>query len=105
MPKTIKTFLAFLTFLAPVFAFANCGLAVTGSTLTIVVGKNTDKCFGSADFSENFKSTVTDVLDESEVVVARKRAYDERNSRGRKLWAIAERQHQAGTGGRYFGQK
>lgn len=105
MLKTMKNLLtAFLLFI-PVLAFAECGMAMTGATLTIVVGKSSSgKCF-SSDFADTFKSTVTDALEESEVVVpARRRAFDERNARGAKLWSIAERQHQLSSG-RYFGQK
>lgn len=106
MPMTSKTILALLMLILPVLSWAECGMDMTGATLTIVVGKSKDKCFSSG-FSETFKATVNEALEEEvePVAVSRKRAFDERNARGRKLWSIAERQHQAGPGGRYFGQK
>lgn len=93
--------------LLPSIAFADCGFAMSGATMTIFVGKKADKCFSSSGFSEAFKSTVTDALEESDGrVVPQKRAFDERNASSNKLWAIAERQYQASSPtGRYFGQK
>lgn len=103
LKKTLPILL--LTLFLPATALAECGLAMTGATMTIVVGKKTDKCFTSSGFADTFKATVTEALEEDEPrMVAQKRPIDERNARGRKLWTIAERQHQV-SGGRYFGQK
>lgn len=103
----LKKTLSVVLLLLPAIAFAECGLAMSGATMTIVVGKKADKCFSSEGFAEAFKSTVTDALEEDDApIVAHRRGIDERNARGRKLWSIAERQYQATSpSGRYFGQK
>jgi hypothetical protein len=91
--------------LLPAIAFAECGFAMSGGTMMIVVGKKGDKCFSSGEFAETFKSTVATALAESDDA-EQKKAFDDRDARGNKLWAIAERQHRAAqAGGRYFGQK
>jgi len=89
--------------LLPAVAFADCGFTRTGNSMTIVVGKD-PKCLSSGAFREALKADIVNALEEEEAVVARKRAYDDRNTRGAKLWAIAERRHQE-VGARYFGQK
>lgn len=94
-----------LLLLLPSLAFAECGFERSGNTMTIVVGKNA-KCLSSEPFREAFKTGIAQALDEEEARIAErnKRAYDDRNARGAKLWAIAERRHQE-VGGTYFGQK
>lgn len=84
-------------------ALAECGFTRSGNGMTIVVGKNT-KCLSSGAFREALKADIAAALEEEEERAEKKRAYDDRNARGSKLWAIAERRHQE-TGGRYFGQK
>ena len=94
-----------LLMLLPSIAFAECGFTRSGNGMTIVVGKD-PKCLSSGAFREAFKANIAAALEEEEEVAAkeRKRAYDDRNARGSKLWAIAERRHQE-VGGSYFGQK
>lgn len=90
--------------LLPAIAFAECGFTRSGNAMTIVVGKDA-KCLSSGTFREALKRDIADALEEDEAsAVEKKRAFDDRNARGNKLWAIAERRHQE-TGGRYFGQK
>ncbi len=93
--------------LLPAFAYAECGFTNDGNSMTIVVGSNA-KCLSSEAFRQAFKSGIAQALDESEPVRAadQRRAFDDRNQRSSKLWAIAERRHQETLpGGRYFGQK
>ena len=99
MPKLILILLLLL----PTFAFAECGFTRDGNAMVIVVGTNA-KCLSSGKFREEFKADVMAALEESEAALAQKRAYDDRAPRAAKLWAIAERQFQARSGGRYFGQ-
>lgn len=90
--------------LLPSIAFAECGFTRNGNAMTIVVGKNA-KCLSSGAFREALKADIATALEEDEASAAEnKRAFDDRNTRGNKLWAIAERRHQE-SGGRYFGQK
>lgn len=90
--------------LLPSIAIAECGFTRNGNAMTIVVGKNT-KCLSSGTFREALKADIAAALEEEDAVAAeRKRAFDDRNTRSNKLWAIAERRHQE-SGGRYFGQK
>ncbi|OWW18617.1 hypothetical protein [Noviherbaspirillum denitrificans] len=88
--------------LLPAAAFAECGFTRTGNAMTIVVGKDA-KCLSSGQFRAALKADIAAALEEQDVQAERKRAYDDRNSRGSKLWAIAERRHQEGGG--YFGQR
>lgn len=89
----------------PAFAFAECGFTQSGNEMTIVVGKD-PKCLSSGQFREAFKSGVSQSMGQAETQQAQKRAFDDRNTRGAKLWTIAERQHQATRpGGRYFGER
>ncbi|MEC4718926.1 hypothetical protein RY831_07195 [Noviherbaspirillum sp. CPCC 100848] len=104
MPKLLTTFLliAASLALAPA-ARAECGFAQNDDTLTIVVGQGAKSCFSSEEFRTAFKAQVTAALEGDSVPNTKKRkAFDDRNSTGRKLWSIAERRHQAGT---YFGQR
>ena len=108
MPKRIASTLLLLNmFLLPLAASANCGFAQDEyGNMTIVVGKKSNTCFNSEGFREAFKAGVAQALDENDPIVAQKKAYDQRNARGQKLWAIAERNYQATSpSGRYFGQK
>lgn len=102
MPKLIILLLLSL----PTFAFAECGFTQSGNEMTIVVGKD-PKCLSSGQFREAFKSGVSQSTDPSDArSQTQKRAFDDRNARGAKLWTIAERQYQAtNPGGRYFGQR
>lgn len=100
MPRQLIAILLLL----PSIAFAECGFTRSGNAMTIVVGNNA-KCLSSGNFREALKTEIAAALEEDEVRAAEsKRAYDDRNARASKLWAIAERRHQE-TGGRYFGQK
>lgn len=100
MPKHLIAVLLLL----PTIAFAECGFTRSGNAMTIVVGKNA-KCLSSGQFREALKADIAMALEEDEASAAeKKRAFDDRNKRGNKLWAIAERHHQE-AGGRYFGQK
>lgn len=86
-------------------ALAACGFVQSGDTMTIVVGGNTSSCFSSPEFREAFKANVQAALGENDpVVTGQKRPFDHRTRNGNKLWALAERHHQATAGGRYFGQ-
>jgi hypothetical protein len=90
--------------LLPSIAFAECGFTRNGNAMTIVVGKDA-KCLSSGNFREALKADIAAALEEDEESAAEKRrAYDDRNKRGNKLWAIAERRHQEAAG-RYFGQR
>jgi hypothetical protein len=98
-----RHFLAILLLL-PAIAFAECGFTRSGNAMTIVVGKDA-KCLSSGAFREALKRDIAEALEEEEARADEKRrAFDDRNTRGNKLWAIAERRHQE-SGGRYFGQK
>lgn len=100
MPKHLVA----IFLLLPAIAFAECGFTRSGNAMTIVVGKDA-KCLSSGAFREALKSDIASALEEDEARVAeQKRAFDDRNARANKLWAIAERRHQE-VGGRYFGQK
>lgn len=104
MPKLPTTFLliAASLALAPA-ARAECGFAQHDDTLTIVVGQGAKSCFSSDQFRSAFKAQVTAALEGGSAPnTKQKKAFDDRNSSGRKLWNIAERRHQAGT---YFGQR
>ncbi len=98
---------ALVLLLVPLIAAAQCGFVREGATMTIVVGKDSKTCISSDGFREAFKSDVTEALEQDEPHVrSAKKAIDDRNARGAKLWAIAERNYQATTpSGRYFGQK
>jgi len=97
--------LFFISVLLPLSASAACGFAQSGDTMTIVIGENTSSCFSSSEFREAFKANIQAALGESDAVVsAQKKPFDHRTRNGNKLWALAERRHQATTGGRYFGQ-
>lgn len=99
MPKHLAAILLLL----PSIAVAECGFTRSGNAMTIVVGKNA-KCLSSGAFREALKAEIAEALEEEESIAEKKRAIDDRNARGNKLWAIAERRHQE-TAGRYFGQK
>ncbi len=78
--------------------------------MTIVVGKKSNQCFSSGSFREAFKSSlvasVKAMEGDEQPSAPQKKAIDDRNARGNKLWALAERQHQATMpAARYFGQK
>ena len=99
-----------LLLMLPGLAFAECGFERSGNTMTIVVGKNGEKCLSSDGFRKAFKSDVAEALDEGETQgpakSPQKKSIDDRSANGRKLWTIAERQHQATkSGGRYLGQQ
>lgn len=84
---------------------AACGFVQSGDTMTIIVGDNTSSCFSSSEFREAFKANIQAALGESDpVVTGQKKPFDHRTRNGNKLWSLAERHHQATTGGRYFGQ-
>ena len=102
MPKALTAILILL----PSLAFAECGFTRSGNSMTIVVGGN-PKCLSSESFREAFKAGIAQGLEEDEAArnAQHKRAYDDRNHRSAKLWAIAEQQHRANQGGRYFGQQ
>ncbi|WP_420474623.1 hypothetical protein [Noviherbaspirillum sp. ST9] len=100
MPRHLLAVLMLL----PSIAFAECGFTRSGNAMTIVVGKDA-KCLSSGAFREALKRDIAEALEEDEASAAEKRrAFDDRNTRGSKLWAIAERRHQE-NGGRYFGQR
>lgn len=104
MLKFLKIFLLIAASfaLAPA-ARAECGFAQSDDTLTIVVGQGSKSCFSSEEFRTAFKAQITAALEGGSAPNAKQRkAFDDRNSSGRKLWSIAERRHQAGT---YFGQR
>ncbi len=103
MSKLITLILA----LMPLAASAACGFANDGSTMTIVVGKGSNKCFDSEGFRTAFKEGVADALAADEAPGSEgKKSFDDRNERGAKLWTIAERRYQ-GTRptGRYYGAR
>ncbi|RJF99821.1 hypothetical protein [Noviherbaspirillum saxi] len=103
MPKSTIALLA-TALLMPLAASAACGFVQSGDTMTIVVGEHATSCFSSAAFREAFKANVQAALGESDTVASeQKKPFDHRSRNGNKLWALAERQHQA-TGGGYFGQ-
>lgn len=108
MPKSLMVFLltAATLALAPA-ARAECGFSHDDDTLTIVVGKGSRSCFSSDQFRSAFKAQVTAALEggDSTAGTRQKKAFDERNGSGRKLWSIAERQHQINTMNSYFGQR
>lgn len=102
MPRILIAILMLL----PSIACAECGFTRSGNAMTIIVGKDA-KCLSSGAFREAFKADIAAALEEEGVVATRERkrgAFDDRNARGSKLWAIAERRHQE-AGGSYFGQK
>jgi hypothetical protein len=105
MPRSVLA----LLFLVPAIACAECGFSVADDTMTIVVGKNTRKCFSSAAFKEAFKADVADATRPTGSELSRpqrKKAFDERGAKGDKLWALEERAFQArAPSGRYFGQR
>ena len=95
-------------------ACADCGLSISQGTMTLVVGKNTKKCFSSPAFTQAFRANIEDALSNNQVAEAspssspnrKKKAFDERNSNSEKLWALEERAFQARVPtGRYFGQR
>ena len=97
-------YLIAILLLLPSIAFAECGFTRSGNAMTIVVGKDA-KCLSSGSFREALKNDIAVALaEDDEHAIERKRAFDDRNTRASKLWAIAERRHQE-TSGRYFGQK
>jgi hypothetical protein len=97
--------LFFVSILMTSSVLAACGFVQSGDTMTIVVGGNTSSCFSSSEFRVAFKANIQAALGESDAVVAgQKKPFDHRTRNGNKLWALAERQHQATAGGRYFGQ-
>lgn len=105
-PKTLLTLLSLLLF-TPVIAFAECGFAHEDATMTIVVSKQAKSCFSSTSFREAFKASINAALNEDSVISepSRKR-FDDRSTRGEKLWTLAERRHQATMPtGRYYGAK
>lgn len=108
MPKfpTIFLLTAAMLALAPT-ARAECGFSHDSDTLTIVVGKGAQSCFSSEEFRSAFKAQVTAALEggSAAVTTRQKRAFDDRNGSGRKLWSIAERQHQMSRMSSYFGQR
>jgi len=100
MRKLLITFLLLL----PLAASAECGFTRSGNAMTIVVGKD-PKCLSSGAFRGALKADIAAALQEQETsAVERKRAYDDRNARSAKLWALAERRHQE-LSARYFGQR
>jgi hypothetical protein len=108
MPKflTITLLTAATLALAPT-ARAECGFSHDSDTLTIVVGKGSQSCFSSDEFRTAFKAQVTAALEGGSAAgtARQKRAFDDRNGSGRKLWSLAERQHQMNRMGSYFGQR
>ena len=100
--------LALFLLLAPLTAVAQCGFSNSDEGMTIVIGKGDKRCFSSPEFRENFRNSLVASVKAMETEEARiawqRRAFDERNATGEKLWRLAERQH-AATGGRYFGQR
>lgn len=102
MPRVLVLLLLFL----PAAASAECGYVRDGNSMTIVVGKN-PKCLSSESFRSALKDGIRSGLAAAEHVSAAeaKRAYDDRNARGAKLWTIAEQRYQATAGGTYFGQR
>jgi len=108
MPKFPTIFLltaATLAF-AP-SARAECGFSHDSDTLTIVVSKVSQSCFSSEQFRTAFEAQVTAALEGggTEGTTRQKRAFDDRSGSGRKLWSLAERQHQMSRMGSYFGQR
>jgi hypothetical protein len=102
----MSKFAALILLLIPLIATAQCGFALDGATMTIVVGKDTNTCFSSDGFRKAFKADMSEALEQDDPRVRTgKKSIDDRNVRGTKLWAIAERNHQANPGGSYFGQK
>ncbi|WP_151632075.1 hypothetical protein [Noviherbaspirillum aerium] len=104
MPKFPTLFLltAAALVLAPA-ARAECGIAHNEDTLTIVVGKRSPSCFSSDEFRAAFKAQISAALEGGGVPNPKqKKAFDDRNSSGSKLWRIAERRHQMNN---YFGQR
>ncbi|HJV83914.1 MAG TPA: hypothetical protein VJ698_00445 [Noviherbaspirillum sp.] len=101
MSKLITLFLL----LVPLVASAECGFANDGSTMTIVVGKSSNKCFESEAFRTAFKEGVASALAADEARTGDgKNSFDDRSARGAKLWTIAERRFQATRpAGRYYG--
>jgi len=108
MMRFLARFLALFLLLAPLTAAAQCGFVNSDEGMKIVVGKGDKRCFSSPEFRENFRSSLIASVKAMEVEETRtawqRRAFDERNTTGEKLWRLAERQH-AATGGRYFGQR
>ncbi|WP_136419718.1 MULTISPECIES: hypothetical protein [Oxalobacteraceae] len=101
MPKLMIALLLLL----PLAASAECGFANDGSTMTIVVGKGSNKCFDSERFRTAFKEGVADALQGDAVAGgSEKKAIDDRNAHAAKLWTIAERRYQStAPSGRYYG--
>jgi hypothetical protein len=107
-----KPFLSLLFLSLPLSAFAECGFVNEDQGVTIVVGSKGNKCFASGAFREAFKENLVASIRAMEGEGAppqrtRKKAFDTRNSRGEKLWAIAERRYQETTLGNasYYGQR
>lgn len=94
-----------VSLILPVFAFAECGYSRDGNSMTIVVGKD-PKCLSSESFRAELKAGIAEALAEEDARVVAQRHFDDRNARTSKLWALAERHHQATRpGARYFGQR
>ena len=93
-------FAPLLLLLAFAPAHANCGFAMSGEGMTIVVGRG--PC--GAEFRQAFAAEIRAAM-EAEAAPGR-RAFDERTPNAARLWALEEQRFQATQpGGRYFGQR
>lgn len=107
MPKRL---LPLIFLLSPAVAMAECGFVNGEQGLTIVVSGKNNRCFESGAFREAFRQSLVASVQAMDGEAAtssdsRKRAFDQRNARGAKLWAIAERRHASLGAASYYGQR
>lgn len=102
----LKRLLLILCF-APVTVLADCGFAMTGDGMTIVVGKSGASCLAGAGFREAFAAELKAALADDNGPAGRsRRSIDDRSASGARLWALEERRFQSThSGGRYYGQR
>jgi len=110
MSKRLLHLSLLLLLLSPLAASAECGFVHGEQGMTIVVGSKSNRCFDSTGFREAFRqslvASVQAMEGEAPAQNVRRRAFDERNARGAKLWNIAERHHQASlANASYYGQR